>query len=336
MISRQIHPLWICIATIVLAHNGAIAQETEYRDGIIAVVNDDAITVYDVSVFNAEQEKKIRAEFGKKDMNNSEVQNLFLKEINSSRSEGVNELVNQKLIQAEFDKKGYQLPNELVDKRIDSIAAAQAGGDWVKFEEMLAESSTSLEELRDRIKKNLSVELLMSQTVDRNINIAPESIESYYREHKEGFTTPAKVRLMAIALKRKPAETVGEHRRRGETTLTALRGGADFEEFAVKNSDQSNNKNRVDLGWMFVSDIRHEFKNGFKTIAKDEISTLIELQDTIYIVKVSDMQVEVVESLDEVYSSIKHNLFLSEKERRYQEYIEELRSKSYVRLFFKE
>ena len=324
------------MAIACVYHHDCYAQDLEYKDGIIAVVNDEAITAYDVSVFNADEEKKVRAKYSNKDMNSSEIQDQFLEEINSNRLEAVNELVNQKLIYAEFEKKGYQLPVELVDKRIDSITASQAGGDQVKFEEMLAASNTTLEEFRDRIKKNIAVELLISQTIDRNINISPDSIEMYYRDHIEEFTTPAKIRLAVIALERMPTEAVKDHHQRGESILAELQAGADFSTLAKHYSDLPNKGKGGDLGWMQLSDVRQEFKKGLKTVAQGKISGLIDLNGTLYIIKVSDMEQEVTETLDDIYNLIKTRLFASEKKRRYQEYVSDLRSKSYVRLFFKE
>ena len=326
----------VCLFTCLAFFHWANAQDMEYKDGIVAVVNDDVITTYDVAMFNTDQENKIRAKYAsKKVLEDEKLQEKFFKEINASRLQAINELVNQKLIHAEFEKKGFQLPNEVVDKRIDSVVASQAGGDWLKFEEMLTDSNTTMEKFRERIESNLAVELLMSQIVDRNINISPDAVESYYQDHKKDYTTPAKARLQIIGLKQKSNKNTKEDREHVGKVLSLLQNGTDFADAAMNYSDLPNKKKAGDLGWMLVSEIREEFRKGLKRIEKDEISAPIELDGITYLVKISDIEHEKIKSLDEIYDSIKSTLFISEKKIRYDEFIDELRSKSYVRLFFK-
>ena len=326
--------LFSCSFLFLVLQSDALSQDMEYTDSIVAVVNDDVITTFDVASFNAEREKSIRAKYNGRDLNNFEVRNQLVEELNSNRIAATNELVNQNLIYAEFEKKGYQLPVGLIDKRIDSIVSSQANGDWKEFEEMLARSNTTMEDLRDRVQRNLAVELLMSQSIDKNINISPDQIEHYYHENLDEFTMPAKVRLQVVGMKRTVNETREEYNKRVHTVATVLKNGAEFAEVVKTYSDLPNKKNSGDLGWVLVSDVRREFKEGLKNIEKNEISEPVQLDNTTYFVHVSDLQPEIVRSPDEVFYSIKNRLFLLDKQRRYEEYIDEIRSKSYVRLFF--
>ena len=329
--------LFFCVIFFLGFGHPVLGQQSlEYTDGIVAVVNDDVITAYDVASFNVEEEKRIHAKYRAKNLENAEMRNQLLEELNSNLITATNELINQKLIYAEFVKKAYQLPTELIDKRIDSIVAAQANGDWKKFEEMVIESNTTMEEFRERIERNLAVELLLGQTVDRNINISPDQIERYYQEHIDEFTVPTNIRLQVIALKPQPNESDEEYDRRVQKVKALVKDGSKFSDVAKTHSDISNKEKGGDLGWMSVNDIRHEFKQGLKNFTKGEISEPIKLGNTTYFVHISELQPGSVTSLDELFNRIKSKIYSSEKQRLYEEYIDGLRSKSYVRFFFDE
>ena len=58
------------------------AQGLEYVDHLVAVVNDDVITLYDVSSISAEFEKKVYEQYGSVDSQNLELREQIAKKIN--------------------------------------------------------------------------------------------------------------------------------------------------------------------------------------------------------------------------------------------------------------
>jgi len=310
-----------------------VAQE--YTDGIVAIVDDEVITAYDVATFNSEIEKKIHRKYSRHQLNDDEVRQSLLNEINSIRVAAANELINQKLIHAEFVKKGYQLPQGLVDNRMDSIVSTQAQGDWEKFEEMLIASNSTLEELRERIEKNLIVDLFINQSIDKNINISPEQVEEYYQENLASFSDPRKIRLQVIAFDPKGKNAGLVPSSLENNVLTLLRDGFDFTDLVRKYSNHTSKEKDGDLGWIEESSMRQEFRDALNEVRVNEISEPITIDEGRYILRISDIQETKTQSLEEIYDKIKNDLFLKEKEDRFEKYIDELRNKSYVRMFFK-
>lgn len=314
-------------------HQFAFGQE--YKDGIVAVVNEDVITAYDVATFNNEIEKKIQSKYSQRELANDETRKKMLEEINSIRIEAANELINQKLIYAEFVKKGYQLPTGAVDGRLEAIVASQADGDWAKFEEMLMATGTSLDELKEKVEKNFIVDLLITQTVDKNITISPAQIDEYYQKNLKSYSTPKKVRLQIIALERK--ESVEKNKEIAHSILSLFNAGEKFSDLVAKYSNHPSKIKGGDLGWISWESMRKEFRDAIhKEVKAGEISNPILIEDIIYLIHVSEVENEQITPLEAVYDKIKSKLFYSEKRNRFENYIDELRSKSYVRVFFKE
>lgn len=311
------------------------AQDFGYTDGIVAVVNDEVITVYDVAVFSADIEKKIYDHYNYANLTDIEKQQKLQEEINTNRIRVANELVNQKLIYAEFIKKGYQLPNELVEKRIDNMVASNAGGDWSKFESSLRESNLTMKELKEKIERKLAVDLLISQTIDKNINISPQEVEEFYHEHAAEFRQPNRIRIRLIAVERAKSKTDSDHAASVQSVLQRLKGGEDFANVAKEFSHHSSKVNGGDLGWMEEDKLRQEFRSAFTTRDSGEISKQIEIEGVTYILQLSDFEQNDQRSMDTAFEKIKRLLFMEAKKTRYDGYVAELRDEAYVRIYYK-
>ncbi len=312
------------------------AQDQGYTDGIVAVVNDDVITVYDVATYNAEFEQKLKKDIAESELNNIDKRQKLVNEINAYRIKAAHDLINEKLIYADFKTKGFQFPLELVDKRIDSIVKSYTGGDWGKFEEMLLESNTSIEKFREKIERKLAVDLLINQTIDRNIIISPYKIEAYFNDNIENYSEPSKVLLQIIMIIPDELESKKEFEKLVATISDEIRKGSDFSELAKIHSHDPSKKNGGELGWLNRNDIRIEFKNALVEIKKGAVSDPLILSGSTYFVKVADLIEGIDHPIAEVYDGIKRNLYNEAKKKRYESYIEELRSKAYIRVFFQE
>ncbi len=329
-------PILKCLSCSLLLMTNSPAQDQGYTDGIVAVVNDDVITVYDVATYNAEFERTLKKSISESALNNADKHQKLINEINAHRIKAAHDLINEKLIYAEFKSKGYQLPSEIVSKRIDSIVTSYTGGDWGKFEEMLLESNTSIEKFREKIERKLASDLLINQTIDRNIIISPYKIEAYYNENIENYSEPTRVLLQIIMII--PDEL--ESKKKFEDLITAISdeisNGSDFSEVAKKYSHDPSKKNGGELGWLDKTDVRSEFKQALREITKGAVSDPLVLNGSTYFIKVADLIEGVDHPITEVYDDIKKRLYNIAKKQRYETYIEELRSKAYIRVFFQE
>lgn len=330
--------LYLLSATccLFLTKQTLFAQEQGYTDGIVAVVNDDVITVYDVASYNAEFERQIQSRYTKEDLKDSEKRKRLYNQINENRIQAAHKLIDEKLIYAEFSKNGYQFPAEIVDKRIDSMVASYTGGDWGKFEGMLADSNTSMEQFRERIERRLAVDVLISQTVDRNIIISPLQIKKFYQKYADRYSEPRKILLQIILLDPNESKSKDAHEITIDKVTTAINDGGDFAELASTYSHHVSKKNGGELGWIKESDVRAEFRKSLATMEKGVVSSQFQLDGVTYFIRVGDVKDGIDQPLSEVYEEIKRELYEKEKKKRYDNYIAELREKAYVRIFFQE
>ncbi len=324
-------PFVITILVAFLTFPIAIqSQEMGYTDGIVAVVNDQIITVYDVATFNSALEKQLQNKYTAEQLKDEQHRTKLFNEINQFRVKAAHELINQKLIYTEFESKGYQFPTEVLEKRIDSIVASQAGGNWEKFDEMLTATGTNMDEFRKGIEKRLSINLLLNQTVDRNINISPQEVEDYYNNNLDEFGAAPEVRLQLIGIDNNGDSDYLQK------IIGLAKDGTDFDKLVNDFSTHPTKESKGDLGWMSEGDIRTEFKAALDDFNVGTISRPVTLDNTIFLIHVAEVKPGSRAAIEEVYEAIKETLYKRERERRYQEYVSELRNKAYVRIYFKE
>lgn len=308
------------------------AGSRNYSDGLVAVVNEEPITVYDVAVFTSRAEAEVLQSMRGKDLEDPKVNEELVARINEIRKQAAHELIDQKLIFTEFENKGYQVPNELVEKRIDEMVASQAGGDWGKWDDLLEERSITAADFRESVERRTAVQLLLNQEVDRHIAVTPARIEAFYRDNLTRYTSATSVRLHLLMVK---AGASPARKARVALVRQALETQP-FADAARRYSDGPKRDEGGDYGWMDEKDLRKAFRDALPALARGATSGPITIGEDVWFAHLSDVKPGVVQSLDDVRTEIRGRLYAQERNRLLDEYVAKLRDKASIRIFFKE
>lgn len=333
-ICRVVKTAIFIILTVGLFLTPRISQGVEekvYSDAIAAVVNDEVITVYDVAVYAANAERQIRARYTNDQLHDPVQLKKFRDEINSLRKRAAQRLIEEKLIYAEFKSKGFEVPTGIVEKRIDKIVAGQAGGNWDKFEQMLKQSGSTLEEFRKNIRRQLAVQLYLNQFIDRKIVISPVQIAQYRMKHPELTRAPVKVHLYLLRIRHQ-----GDYTKKIAAAVKALKSGKPFVEVAKQYSDGALAKKGGDMGWLKASDLASNLTSALGKVARGATSPPVELGNESCIVHIGDIQQGNAPDIEKINKNIDDFLFRQERQKRMQALVKKLRTKAAVRLYYKE
>ena len=102
------------IVLLAFAGAGRLAAEPMTIDGYAAIVNDHVITVGEVMEFIAPVEEQLRVSFSGAELAKKRVEAF---------SNGVQRLVEQQLVVEDFKKSAGQIPDRLVNSRVDEVIA---------------------------------------------------------------------------------------------------------------------------------------------------------------------------------------------------------------------
>ena len=155
---------------------------------IVAVVNGERITALDV-------ERMARMEIMRRRINpNNPEQRAQIGEIYTQALEAQ---INDILVYQEAVRLKTELPEGEVDKEITRLMQ-QRKLTPEELEKQLKLEGTDMKSLREKIRRNLLRQRLLSGMVARKIILPKDEIAKYYEEHKESFKAISEVRMAII------------------------------------------------------------------------------------------------------------------------------------------
>jgi peptidyl-prolyl cis-trans isomerase SurA len=268
-------------------------------------------------------------------MSDPKVRAAWQKDVTEIRVRAAERMIDQHVVHGEFKSKGYTVPSELVERRIDSFVRNNAGGDYGKFEQMISEQGLSLKTFRENLEKQLAVDLLINQEVDSKVSVAPGKIESWYKENEGQFVQPGEIHLAIIVLKPKTL-TESEQTDRLKEVQAKITAGQEFTELAQAYSDHFTRNKGGDLGWMRTDQMNPNLRDGFANLALNSHSKPIKMENDTWLMKIVDIKEPTALALDAAMRDrIGDRLLAEARAKRYRVFVDSLRDQAFIRRFYK-
>lgn len=305
----------------------APAAEPRLLNSLVVIVDHEIITLKDVNQYLAPTlEVLLRTYAGQPE--------VLRQKIEEAQREGIEQLVERKLILHEFERAGYNLPESLVEDRVKERIRERYGGDRAALTRTLQSQGLTYEAFRRRIREDFIIGAMRARNIGGDkIIVSPHKIEKYYAENLDKFRIRDQIKLRAIMLNAgstRPRETA---RRLAQEILAKLRDGAPFAEMARVYSEDTYRAQGGDRGWIERGDLRKELAEAAFGLQPGRPSDVIEVGDTFWILLVEDARANQIRTLPEVRDEIVNTLQAEEQARLNREWIERLKAKSFIRYF---
>jgi peptidyl-prolyl cis-trans isomerase SurA len=307
-------------------HNAASAEnEATVVDGIAAVVNGEVITYSQVRSLSAPQERMLRQQYTGPDLE---------KKLTELRQMAVKDLIDRRLVIQAFKKESYEIPDHIVDMRVQQIIRESFGGDRNTFVKTLEAQNFTLGEFKEKEMEKIIVGAMRGKNVKRNSIVSPTKIDDYYRKHRDEFTSKEQIKLRMIMISgHKDTASAPAQKELAEEVLGKLAGGAEFEQMAQMYSEDSTKDNGGDWGWIEHKTLAEPLEKFAFNMPVDRISNIIDYAGNYYILKVEDKHGGSTKSLAEVRSDIEKKLLEEEARGIQDRWIASLRAKAYIKTF---
>ena len=288
---------------------------------MLAMVGNTVITFYDVQQASANMEAAARKSF-----NGAELE----KQILNVRKQVLDALINKELIYMEFVDMKAQVPQALLQERLNSIVDMRANGNVHKFEEMLMAEGRTMKEFKERLYKEIAVELLVREKTARGNLITDDEIDKFYESKKSEMVMPTRYKIAVIQIG-KHGKYAGKTTETVDSIIKQLKDGAPFEELAKKYSEGSNAEKGGELDWMTSPTPKLQAVLNTLQVGQTS-STTVDLGERLYIVKLVDFEKGGIAPLsEEMRRTIRKHLETLEEQRRYEAFVKTLYVKYPVR-----
>jgi peptidyl-prolyl cis-trans isomerase SurA len=298
----------------------------EVCNRVVAVVNNDVITLYELN-------NRI------KEMTGAAPEELMQKNeamYRDAEHKILEILIDEKLAQAKIKELRIHVSDKQVDSYLEKL---KRDNQWTQ-EDLVArlkKEGLSYEKYRERLKTEIERGQLIEQEVRSKIIVRDESIQKYYEDHKGSFGVAEKVQLAGIFLMRKDLKNEEEMRelyKKAQEISAKLKGGADFAQMAGAYSNGPGANQGGDLGMFTVDNLEPGLKSLVEALPEGAISDPLVKPNGIQIIKVVKKQTGKLRSLEEMREAIYGILYQEEVNRRYQEWIKDLRESAYTRVLY--
>jgi len=268
-------------------------SSAKVMDKIVAVINDEAITLSELNAAVALAESSLKdnpAGNAKKKV---------------SRKKILDDLVKEKLIKQASDRVGIEVSEEEIDNAVKEIKD-QNGFTRNELLMALAASGLTYEEYRDRLKEQIRSVKFMDMRFRSRINIKADEVENYYRQNIDQFYGPPSYKINIIFID-------GADEARAKSRLAkverALKKKKSFDDTARLYSDDVSAASGGDLGFVKAGELDEALERSILKLNIGEVSPPIKKPEGIYFVKFVKYRAGEAAPLSKVRSEIFKKLF---------------------------
>jgi len=303
----------------------AAEREATVVDGIAAVVNGEVITYSQVRALSAPQERMLRQQYTGQEL---------ASKLTELRELAVKDLIDRRLVIQAFKKESFEIPDHLVDMRIQEIIRESFGGDRNTFVKTLEAQNFTLGEFKQKEMEKIIVGAMKGHNVKTNSVVSPTKIEEYYRKHRDEFTSKEQIKLRMIMISgHKDTANAPAQKELAEEVLGKLASGAEFEQMAQMYSEDSTKDNGGDWGWIEHKTLAEPLEKFAFNMPIGRISNIVDYAGNYYILKVEDKHGGSTKSLNEVRADIEKKLVQEEAQAIQEKWLASLRQKAYIKTF---
>lgn len=334
--AQVVHHRFTGLCGVIAFLTALVPLRAQVVDGVAAVVNDKVITFSQVRKEVDPTEQQYREIYSGADL---------VEKVKEARLSALKALIERELIIQEFNTKGFFIPENVIEERIRKIVKDQYEGDRAALVRTLQANGMSVANFKEQIRNQIIVQAMRTRNVSSSVIVSPYQIERYYQDNVRQFVQPDQAKLRMIFLKkglfkekRKAPDgkerEVDPQRLIMEEILAKVQTGSDFASLARGYSEGPQRTNGGDLGWVSESTLRPEIAKVAFDLMPGQNSGIIETSDGYYIVLVEEIRKATVIALNDVRERIENTLLQQERERLQQEWLDGLRSKAFIKMFF--
>ena len=285
------------ILIFIIFFSFAICAHAKILDKIVAVVNGEVITLYDLK---KEIKKASLAEGLNISLNDKELVKQFL-----------SDMINKILFKEEADKLGIKVSKYEVENQLQQIIKSSELTQQ-EFEDELKKQGLTIEEIKKSIEDNIKINKLISYMVRSKVVVTDEDIKKYFEDHN-------------MKLKQKKVANLILFQSDNKEVL---------EKIVVKSGEKFQappGVKTMDLGEVEVDALQQSWKDALKGVKKGHLTPIFEVNSRYFRVYVKDEKTVNPLGEDKI-NQIKNKIYAEKLKKRYIEYISKLRSKAVIEI----
>jgi peptidyl-prolyl cis-trans isomerase SurA len=304
----------------------ALGAEAAVVDRILAVVNEDVITQYDMDTLLRPLVQNIKSQQLPPERE--------LQTLRQLRAEMLNNLIDTKLTEQEVKRYNITITDEEVENYIQRLKQQRSTTDE-QLRGFLAEQGMTLEEYRREVKLQLQRTKLVNREVRSKVVITEAEIRAYYEKNKAKYGGGTQYHLWNLFVKLPPQASTQDREAAQsmlEEVLAELRRGRRFQEIVRMTAQLSLNVQGSDLGLFRIEELTPRLREVVRGLKAGQFSPVVETDFGYQIVFVEEIKETVSRPLPQVEAEIQDILFRERVDSRFTAWLSDLRKRSHIKI----
>lgn len=319
------------LALLLLIITFTPAARAEVADRIVAVVNDEIITLSELNEEGApyfqELIKKAPSE-------------QLQAEMEKLKQEILSHLIDLRLIEQQAAKLEIKISDEEINQTIDTMLA-ENHATKEDMQKDLASKGLSTEQYKKQLKSQMLQSRLISREIRSKVVITDDKVNQYYKENYATQSSAASggYHLLQMGFlwgAESKQKTAAAARQVAENAKQQLQAGQTFAEVAAALSDLPSKEDGGDIGVFQKNELAPQMQEVVFALKPGATSDIIETTNGFHILKLISVQDGDQLSgppLVEVKKEIEAKLYKVESEQHYKKWIAELRAQAFIKHF---
>jgi peptidyl-prolyl cis-trans isomerase SurA len=261
MLSRLVTALALC--ALAGAAFGQLGERTlRVGDYIVAVVNSELVTAYEVEQRSARLREEARRSGAREPSSES------------LRSQVLDALIDERVLVTYARDSGAKVDEAELDRAVNSVAAANRMS-LSELRKRLAAEGLEFARFRSNLRDQLLVERVREREVQQRIRISDTEIDRYIEQQKSTAAAAAELNLAQILVTVPDGASeavVSERKARIDAALARVRSGTDFGVVAREVSEDGNRANGGAIGLRPTSRLPDLFVEKTRDLQTGEIT----------------------------------------------------------------
>jgi len=304
---RSIGILMLGAAAVLAAGVSGAASGSVVVDRVVAVVNDEVITMSDL-----QREQQKRAD-GKDER-------VVLED-----------MIDRKLQMVAAKRNGLDATEREVNEAVADIMKRN-NLDKAQFETALAREGLTFDQYRVELREQMALSRLANKYVRTGVAVEEAEVRTYYDRNHAQFSLPEEMRVRHLLVKvpagATPAQVAGVQERAG-ALMARLQAGEDFVRLIREAGEGPTAAQDGDLGFLQLGQAIPEIDDAAKRLKPGEYAGPLRTEDGFQIIRLEEVRTP-VRPFERVKEEITRLLFEQKMENTYRTFLQSLRSESHI------
>lgn len=311
---KRLLPLIKIFIGLILFINIPITKCLALEDAIVAVVNDELITLKDLRDYVHATYVSLVAE--------GLPQSQLKEAMRDLESNGITKLIEDKLILSKANQMNLQVRDKVVDDRLKDIKSRYPSE--AAFLDSLVKNGATITDLKNKIIDQMKIKYVIENQVRSKIFVNPQEVTKYYNDHIESYKKKEIANVDSIFIPFESDKT--EAYKKAYDAQNQLKEGKEFMAVALDFSKTPS------LGKVERGQLMPEVENKIFGMNIGDISDPIEVSNGLYIFKLIDQFPPQTLSLEEVKNSITDIIYKEKFKKELGNWLTKLKKDAYIEI----